>query len=367
MYEVATTEQLPQKNDSVLAQIASSREVTEAQAAIMVAKRFPRNEMEVLDKILLACQRPALAESALYSYSKGGTAITGASIRLAETIFRLWGNGSCGLRELESRYDESVLEAYATDYETNVRQSKIFTVKHERSTKKGNYAINDPRERYENLANFGARRLRACILSLVPADILEAATEQCEETLKAKADTSPAALQKVLDAFGKFSVTKDQLESRIQRRFETITPAQLVQLRKVYNSLKDGMSSPVDWFQADPGAAPETLKDKLKAKVASDPPKTAQPVPEEKEQTPPADMPISYTPEYKALHSLKNEFPTFYKQAKKDLNIKPDTVMNCLTLTAHISRQIDEEMAANGQLENEQPYEPPPVSDTSGF
>ena len=40
--------------------------------------------LEAMDKILQACTRPSLAEGALYSYSRGGSEITGPSIRLAE-------------------------------------------------------------------------------------------------------------------------------------------------------------------------------------------------------------------------------------------------------------------------------------------
>ena len=250
-----------------LTAVASSREVAEAQGAIAVAKRFPRNEIEAVDRILVACQRPALAEGAMYTYAKGGTDITGPSIRLAETMIRLWGNASYGIRELENRNGESVIEAFAIDLETNVRQVKVFTVKHERNTKKGTYKLEDSRDIYENLANFGARRLRACILGLIPGDIIEAAVAQCEQTLKAKADTSPEALKKLVDAFETYKVTKEQIEKRIQRRLDTITPAQIVQLRKIYNSLKDGMSSPADWFEAAQeakAAEAPSLKDKVK-------------------------------------------------------------------------------------------------------
>ncbi len=283
---------------SALAQIASSREVTEAQAAIMVAKRFPRNEIEVLDKIIVACQRPVLAETALYSYSRGGTAVSGPSIRLAETIFRLWGNAACGVRELESKGEESVIEAYAVDYETNVRQSKIFTVRHERTTKKGTFKLEDSRDRYENLANFGARRLRATMLALIPADIVEAAVAQIEQTLTAKADTSPEAQKKLVEAFVSYNVTKEQIEKRIQRHLDAITPAQVVSLRKIYNSMKDGMSSPADWFEVDAEKQPETkvadsLKDKLRNRKPKVNPTTGEvPItPEEKTEATPSSLP----------------------------------------------------------------------------
>lgn len=257
----------PQQNQALI-EVEQQRAMAEVQGAIVLAKKFPRNQIECLDRITTACQRPGLAEQALYSYSKGGTEITGPSIRLAEAIAQNWQNLQFGIRELEQRNGESTVEAFAWDVETNVRQVKIFQIKHIRHTKKGSYALEDPREIYELTANNGARRLRACILGIVPGDVIEAAVSQCEATLKAKADTSPDALKKLVEAFSNYKVTKEMIEKRIQRRLDTITAAQLVQLRKIYNSLKDGMSSVVDWFEATEENKPQAgtgLKDKLKA------------------------------------------------------------------------------------------------------
>jgi hypothetical protein len=253
-----------------MVEVEQSRAMAEVQSAIVLAKRFPRNPIEAMDRIATACQRPGLAEASLYSYARGGTEITGPSIRLAEAIAQSWGNVQFGVKELEQRNGESTVEAFAWDMETNVRQVKAFQVKHERHTKRGSYRLEDPRDIYEAVANQGARRLRACILGIIPGDVIDSAVSQCEATLKAKADTSPEALKKLVAAFDRFGVTKDQIEKRIQRRLDTITPAQLIMLRKVYNSLQDGMSSPADWFDmvptegADSGA---TLKDKVRAKV----------------------------------------------------------------------------------------------------
>jgi hypothetical protein len=109
--------------------------------------------------------------------------------------------------------------------------------------------MEDPREIYEHVANQGARRLRACILAVIPGDVTEAAVAQCEVTMNAQADTSPEAIKKMLDVFGQLGVTKEQIEKRIQRRIESIQPAQIVSLRKIHNSLKDGMSVVADWFE----------------------------------------------------------------------------------------------------------------------
>lgn len=252
-----------------LVDVEQQRATAEVQGAIILAKRYPRNQIEAMDRIMVACQRPGLAEQALYSYAKGGTEITGPSIRLAEAIAQNWGNLQFGIKELEQRNGESTVEAFCWDVETNVKQVKQFQAKHERHTKKGSYRLEDPRDIYEAVANQGARRLRACILGIIPGDVIDSAVGQCEQTLKAKADTSPEALKKLVEAFSNYKVTKEQIEKRIQRRLDTITAAQLVQLRKVYNSLKDGMSAPTDWFEAA-GEAPKdtvvSLKEKVRAK-----------------------------------------------------------------------------------------------------
>jgi hypothetical protein len=259
------------KQTQALVDIEQHRAMAEVQSAIVLAKKFPRNQIEAMDRILTACQRPALAEQALYTYARGGTDISGPSIRMAEAIAQNWGNIQFGVKELEQRNGESTVQTYAWDMETNTKQEKTFQVKHERFTKKGKYALQDPRDIYEMTANQGARRLRACILGVIPGDVIEAAVAQCEQTLKAKADTGPDAIKKMMESFEKYGVTKEQIEKRIQRRLDSITPAQVVSLRKIYNSLKDGMSSPADWFEIvtpeekDPATS---LKDKIKSKQA---------------------------------------------------------------------------------------------------
>jgi hypothetical protein len=272
LFENSPVATKPQGAQSMI-EVEQQRAVAEVQGAIVLAKKFPRNPIEAMDKIMTACQRPGLAEQALYSYSRGGTEITGPSIRLAEAIVQNWGNVQFGIRELEQRNGESTVEAFAWDVENNIKQVKTFQVKHERHTKKGRYALEDPRDIYEMVANQGARRLRACILGIVPGDVIDSAVTQCEQTMKAKADTSAEALKKMVEQFAIYKVTKEQIEKRIQRRLDTITPAQIVQLRKIYNSMKDGMSTAADWFETIPEAAGAgkdqnaSLKDKLKKSV----------------------------------------------------------------------------------------------------
>ena len=181
-----------------------------------------------------------------------------------------WGNMDFGLRELEQKPGESTVEAFAWDLETNVRRSITFRVQHYRDTKRGRVKLEDSRDIYEMVANQGSRRVRACILSVIPRDIQEAVMDQVKNTMMSSFDITPEYLKKWLAAFEKFGVTKDQIEARIQRRIDTITPAQMTGLVNIYNSLKDGIGTVSDFFEVSTPAAAKatTLADKAKAAAA---------------------------------------------------------------------------------------------------
>ena len=121
--------------------IEQSRAVAEVQASIVLAKANPRNEMLAEKKILSACKRQVLAEGASYSFKRGGEVVTGPSIRLAEVLARYWGNLNYGFREIGRGADYSEIEAFAYDFETNVKVSRTFQIKHWRDKKNGGAAI----------------------------------------------------------------------------------------------------------------------------------------------------------------------------------------------------------------------------------
>ena len=236
-------EQIGQPATGAAAQMMVSRQAQEVQAAMVVAKRFPRDEVLAMDRILKACQRVSLAQAAVYEYPRGGETVTGPSIRLAEALAQNWGNVDFGVIELEQRPGESQVMAYAWDLETNTRQSKVFTVPHIRQTKSGSYPLKDPRDIYEMVANQGARRMRACILGIIPGDVVDAALDQCDATLKA---ANKAPLEKRIATMctmfqEEFQIGVEALESYIGRKAEAFSEADVIRLSKVYRSLKDGV------------------------------------------------------------------------------------------------------------------------------
>ncbi len=231
-----------------LVSVEQQRAIAEVQARMLIARANPRDAIGCMDLILQDCTRPTLAAAALYAYARGGTDISGPTIRLMENLARRWGNVASGIKEISRQSGHSECVAYAWDLETGYYDERQFQVRHWRDTKSGGYQIRDERDIYELIANMGQRRKRAVLQAVIPGDVVEAAVEQCEATLQANADTSPEAIMKMVTAFGAYGITKEQIEARCQRHLEAIRPAQLVQLRKIYASLKDGMSEASDWF-----------------------------------------------------------------------------------------------------------------------
>jgi len=231
-----------------------SRQAQEVQAAMVIAKKFPRDEYEATQRIKRACQRKSLAEQAIYSYPRGGQNVSGPSIRLAEAIAQIWGNIDYGVIELEQKNGVSEMMAYAWDLETNTRVTKIFTVEHKRDTKKGSYKLEDSRDIYELTANFGARRVRACILGVIPGDVVEMAVDECKATLKKSFAELPSQekITKIEKVFkNEFGVTREQLEKYTGRNMADWGVEECTNLWGVYTALKNAQAKPEDYFEIE--------------------------------------------------------------------------------------------------------------------
>lgn len=248
LYQAQEMVAAPQKPTGAM---VSTREAQEVQAAVFMAKQFPRNENESIARIMRACDRIGLATKAVYSYPKGGTNVTGPSVRLAEAMAQAWGNIQSGVVELEQRDGESTCMAYCWDIETNTRECKIFTVKHQISTKKGMKVLTDPREIYELVANQGARRKRACILNIIPGDVTELAVERCNKTLQS-GNRRPLIdrLREMVDFFQtRFSVPLSSIEKYFGYKLDAFTEQDGITLANIFNTLKDGEAKREDYFQ----------------------------------------------------------------------------------------------------------------------
>lgn len=253
--------------------IESSRAVADAQAAILIAKTYPRDEVVAFEAIRAACRRPSLAEKGVYSFPRGKETTEGISIRAAEEIARCWGNIEYGLRELSNTPGKgkepgfTEMEAWAWDKQTNVRTAQQFTVRHWRDTKSGGYALKDERDIYEIGANMGARRMRARILALIPADIVEEAAVMLKATKLEGMKRAEGMKrlggkrQEAVKAFQDIQVSRDMLEKRLGHSMDEATAEELVDLEGIYASIRDKMNAPWQFFGGPEGRGSENPPD----------------------------------------------------------------------------------------------------------
>lgn len=264
---------MPNMNSGVMAQldninqgtvaIEASRAIAEAQGKLVIAKRFPRDEVQAYNRVAQACQRKGIAEKAFYSYNRGGGTVSGPTIRFAEELARCWGNIDYGIKELSQDEGKSEMQAYAWDLETNAQSVQNFTNPHIREVGGKAKILTSQRDIYEINANMGARRLRSRILAILPTDLVDMAINECKKTLAGNNDEPLIdRVKKMIVAFGKIGVTQEQIEKRLGRKVDTMTVDDFTDYIGIYNAIKQGESKIAEWFEAEKVAS--DLTDALK-------------------------------------------------------------------------------------------------------
>lgn len=244
--------------------IESSRAIAEAQGKLIIAKNFPRNEVQAFAKAMQACQRKGIAEKAFYSYNRAGQTVSGITIRLAEELARCWGNIDYGIKELSQDKGKSEMQAYAWDLETNTMSLQNFTNPHLRETKYGNKELTSLRDIYEINANMGARRLRARILAILPSDLVECAIDECKKTIAGN-NSEPLIdrVKKMAIAFEKYGVTQSLLEKRLKKSLANCTVEDLTEYIGIFNAIKNAESKISDWFEVEEPKSEKQVNDIL--------------------------------------------------------------------------------------------------------
>ncbi len=243
--------------------IEASRAIAEAQGKLVIAKRFPRDEVQSYAKAMEACQRPSMAEKAFYSFPRGTQTVEGPTIRFAEELARCWGNIDYGIKELSQDGGKSEMQAYAWDLETNAQSIQNFTNPHAREQNKKMVTLTSQRDIYENNANMATRRLRSRILAILPSWFVEDAIAECKKTLAGQNDTPLVdRVKKMVTSFAKLGVTQKQLEGRLKRKIDTMNADDFTEYIGIYNAIKQGESKIADWFEAEKVAT--DLSDELK-------------------------------------------------------------------------------------------------------
>lgn len=228
-----------------------ARAVREVEAALTVAMGRPRDELDAYKNIIAACKRPSFAERGTYRFVRGKENVEGPTIKLMETIARCFGNLDYGFKELERNGEISKVEAYCWDMQTNTKRRIEFELKLVRDTKQGPKAIIAERDIYEHIANHAQRRVRKCIESIIPPDMIEDAVLECKRSMKSEVSSNKTEIaKKIIVAFDGIGVTQDMLKKYLNvPAIQSASDVQIVELRQILQSIKDGETSVNDYFK----------------------------------------------------------------------------------------------------------------------
>jgi hypothetical protein len=276
--------------------VEQSRAVAEVQAAVVIARQYPRNVQAALSEMREVCRIKGLAERAFYSYPKAGSTVSGPSVHLARELARIWGNVQYTTAELRRDDDRafSEMQAVAWDLQTNTRAAQIHVVPHKMDTKKGVKVLTDMRDVYENNANMGARRLRAAIFAILPAWFKDEAIDLCQATLR-DGGGKPLVhrIAAIVELFATtFDVSQEQLAENRGKPTDKWTEHDLAQMTILGRSLKNGEISKDEAFPSL--TAPVSLAElQQPAKRSAARPARQEPTPE---PVPPAQDPEGFDP-----------------------------------------------------------------------
>lgn len=279
--------------------IEQSRAVAEVQAAVVMARQFPRNVQAAIEEMKDACSQIELARDAFFEYPRAGETVSGPTVHLARELARCWGNIQYGITELsrDDQRGESEMKAWAWDLQTNATSSNTFIVPHRRDTKKGVRELTDMRDIYENNANNGARRVREAVFALLPVWFRSRAEQLCQETLENGGGVPLAErIAEAVAAFERLRVTPGQIAAKFGRpTVDGLTAAHVAKLGVIYTSIRQGTVTVADEFPEEAGGTVSAadLAPKNASPAAAAPESPVPGPPPEPSGKPPAEEPAA--------------------------------------------------------------------------
>lgn len=261
--------------NSVIQASEMTREMAEVQARVVMAKQFNRSIVDVERKLQASCERKSLAEIAEYEFPRGNTKVVGPSIKLLEVVAQCYGNIQSGYDVLyrDEENHTSLCKAFAWDLENNIYTEIKFNVPHTREKKSGNEILTNPRDIYELEANQASRRVRKCLENVIPRDLVEQAREWCNETINSKTDVQGTITRGIEALRQNYGISVERIEKYFGMKRQAFSKNQMSQLVKIYNALKDGLTTPNEVFPMEEPVAQSVQEQSLVENVKKEAPK----------------------------------------------------------------------------------------------
>lgn len=242
---------------------AVAREQSEIQAQVLAAKKFPRDENAAIVRIQKAFARPGMAAKAQYSYERGGKPVVGPSVAAARELARCWGNIRAGSRIVSIDETYVHVKGQAFDLETNTYQET--EAKFERLVQRKRGWIKPDERELRELANKQCSICeRNATLRIIPKDVVDDAMATARATLRKQAagklkESREDTVKGIAVGFDTLGVTIEMLEQRLCHPLSLVNEDEVVELRGIYESIKDGNTDRRDYFDLGP-VAPKSSK-----------------------------------------------------------------------------------------------------------
>jgi hypothetical protein len=242
------------------AQVLAEQAKAAVQARYIMAMKSPRDWDVVRQRLLKECERPSFAGVARYSKPVGAGTVTGPSIRFVEAALKVMGNVMPEQVVLYDDRQKRIIRVTVTDLEANLTYSKEILLEktvERKQLKPGQtplgsrvnsrgervYLVEATEDEMLNKeAALTSKAMRQLGLRIVPGDLVDECMETVLATVRRKAAEDPDAEKKaIIDAFDDLGVRVTDLKEYLGvDSLETLTPKDLVNLRAVYQALRDG-------------------------------------------------------------------------------------------------------------------------------
>jgi hypothetical protein len=264
---------------STLAQNAATQAMTakataDINARWMIAMHRPRDIELVRQNLLVECDRPGFASKAIYEVPRGGSKISGMTIRFAEAAMAAMGNMGCEAMTLYDDDDQRVVRVTVTNYESSVTWSRDITIpktKEVKQLKQGERAISERINSSGQVvykvdatdddvatkeAAMISKASRTNILRAVPGWLVAQCRARCETTQKKKATEDPDAYRrKAVDAFASLGIKVTWLVEYLGKPLDQALPEELAEIERLYRAIKEKEISAASAMSARKGEA----------------------------------------------------------------------------------------------------------------
>ena len=226
----------------------AAREQSELQSALILARRFPRDEGAVIRRLHANAQRVTFADDALYSFQRAGNVIEGPSVYFTRETARIFGNMRSGIKIVDMTDSLITVRGWAMDLETNAYSEREAAFKPLIYRRTGGWQKPDERDLRELVNKNGAICVRNALLDLLPTDIVDEALRLCKVTSE-RAALDPARVLVMLKKYLAIGVTEKMLAAwgKVTDP-KLLTPAQFAELGRIYKTITDGAAVRADFF-----------------------------------------------------------------------------------------------------------------------